>query len=88
MADYGTNNYLVDPNAEVKALNLDAKIQERVSRIARIRQDIEDLEKMAIVSKKAELKMLELELKKLKDEKAHISPQEADIIEVQGGSNG
>ena len=81
MADIGTK-FIVEANLEVKVLTLKARIQERVSRTARIKQDIEDLKKMAIVSKQAELKMLQLELNKLNTELVAISPEDAQIIDV------
>jgi len=81
MSDIGENRYLVDPNAEVKILNLEARVQERISRINRLNQDIEDLTKMAIKSKQAEIKMLELELNKLKKDLVLITPQDAEFTE-------
>ena len=68
MADMGGSKFLVPENYEVKVLRLQALIQERKSRIVRLKQDIEDLTEMAIRSKQAEVKMLELELNKLSDD--------------------
>ena len=84
MADAGQEQYgyLVDPNVEVKVLQLEAKIQERISRINRLKQDIDDLTKMAIKSKQAELKMFELELLKLRADLVRLKPEEAQIIDV------
>ncbi len=81
MADIG-NKYLVDPNAEVKILTNEARIQERVSRLVRLKQDIEDLEKLAIVSKRAEIKMVELELEKIRQEQFRLKQTDSDIIDV------
>jgi hypothetical protein len=82
MADFGQDQFLVDPNTEVKTLQLEAKIQERVSRINRLKQDIDDLTKMAIKSKQAELKMFELELLKLRADLIRLKPEDAQIIDV------
>ena len=80
MADTGQEHrYLVDPSSEVKVLSMEAKIQERISRINRLNQDIEDLTKMAIKSKQAEVKMLELELKKLQIDLQTITPIDAEF---------
>lgn len=81
MADMGNNKYLVDANHDVKILRLQTLIQERKSRIVRLNQDIEDLTEMAIKSKQAEVKMLELELDKLNKDLDLIGVN-ADVIDV------
>jgi fatty acid-binding protein DegV len=81
MADTGTNNFLVAPNHDVKVLRLQVLIQEKKSRIKRLNQDIEDLTEMAIKSKQAEVKMLELELDKLTSDLTNTG-NDADIIDV------
>lgn len=81
MVDVGGGNYLVDPNHDVKILRLQTMIQERKSRIVRLKQDIEDLTEMAIKTKQAEVKMLELELQKLNDDLGKIGFN-ADVIDV------
>jgi len=81
MVDIGQGKYLVDPNHDVKILRLQTLIQERKSRIVRLNQDIEDLTEMAIKTKQAEVKMLELELKKLSDDLDKIGFN-ADVIDV------
>jgi len=80
MADTDTNRYLVNPNHDVKILRLQVLIQEKKSRIKRLNQDIEDLTEMAIKSKQAEVKMLELELHKLSIDLDMIGT--TDIIDV------
>jgi hypothetical protein len=82
MADTGTNNFLVAPNHDVKLLRLQVLIQEKKSRIKRLNQDIEDLTEMAIKSKQAEVKMLELELHKLSEDLGKIGVSDADVIDV------
>ena len=83
MADMGGGGrYLVVENLEVKILNKESEIQERISRVNRLKQDIEDLTEFAIKQKQAELKMLELELIKLREDLAILKPQDADIIDV------
>ncbi len=80
MADLGNNTYLVAANHDVKILRLQCLIQERKSRIKRLNQDIEDLTEMAIKSKQAEVKMLELELHKLSTDLDTIGV--TDVIDV------
>ena len=80
MADTDTSRYLVNPNHEVKLLRLQCVIQEKKSRIKRLNQDIEDLTEMAIKSKQAEVKMLELELTKLNNDLDTIGT--SDVIDV------
>ena len=75
MADIGGGRFLVPENYEVKILRLQTLIQERKSRIVRLKQDIEDLTEMAIKTKQAEVKMLELELGKLTE----------DLTKLHGG---
>jgi len=80
MADMGGNKFLVPENHDVKILRLQVLIQEKKSRIKRLNQDIEDLTEMAIKSKQAEVKMLELELHKLSIDLDMIGT--TDIIDV------
>jgi hypothetical protein len=83
MADIGQGKFLVEANLEVKVLNKEANIQERVSRIKRLNQDIEDLTEFAIKQKKAEVVMLQLELIKLREELNVLKPQDAEIIDIK-----
>jgi hypothetical protein len=83
MADIGSNRYLVDPNLKVKVLAKEVEIQDRKSRIVKLKQDIEDLTEMAIKSKQAELEMLELEYQKLNEDLAILKPQDAEIIDIK-----
>ena len=82
MADIGGGNFLVEANHDVKILRLQVLIQERKSRIKRLNQDIEDLTEMAIKSKQAEVKMLELELKKLSDDLGKIGTY-GEVIDIE-----
>ena len=66
MSDVGINrNWLVSPTKEVEDMWLDVQIQEKRSRIARHKQDIEDLQKGKLVELSALIKMLEREIKEL-----------------------
>jgi len=82
MADIGGGKYLVEANHDVKILRLQTLIQERKSRIVRLKQDIEDLTEMAIRSKQAEIKMLELELNKLSEDLDRIGSV-GEIIDIE-----
>lgn len=82
MADIGTGKFLVEANLEVKILTKETDIQEKVSRINRLKQDIEDLTEFSIKAKLAEMKMLELELIKLRGDLEILKPQDAEIIDV------
>ena len=82
MADMGIRNHLVEPNHDVKILNLQTMIQEKRSRIVRLIQDIEDLELMAIKQKRAEIKMLELDLAELNQRLDTITPTDAEVIDM------
>ena len=82
MADMGIRNHLVEPNHDVNILNLQTMIQEKRSRIVRLIQDIEDLELMAIKQKRAEIKMLELDLAELNQRLDTITPTDAEVIDM------
>jgi hypothetical protein len=62
-------NWLVTPNAEIERKWVEVQIQERKSRIARHRQDMEDLIKGKMVDLEARILMLEQELKELEAKK-------------------
>jgi len=83
MADIGVGKYLTEPNHDVKILNLQCQIQERKSRIARLKQDIEDLKEMAIKAKEAEVKMLEADLNELNNRLSTIGAVDAVVIDVK-----
>ena len=72
-------NWLVSPNVDIKRKWIEVQIQERKSRIARHKQDIEDLMKGKIVDLEARIMMLERELIDLEQQKNKVT-----IIEVQG----
>ena len=78
MADLQTEgNWLVSPDNEIKRKWIEVQIQERKSRIARHKQDMEDLLKGKIVDLEARILMLEKELKDLELERDRVT-----IIEV------
>lgn len=62
-------NWLVTPNAEIERKWIEVQIQERKSRIARHKQDMEDLIKGKLVDLEARILMLEQELKELEAKK-------------------
>jgi hypothetical protein len=67
MADIGIpRGWLVSPTKEIDEMWIQVQIQEKVSRIARWTQDIQDLEKGKILDLRANIKMAELEIMKLK----------------------
>jgi hypothetical protein len=71
MADIGVQQrWLVSPNRDVEEMWKSVQIQEKKSRIARYRQDIDDLEKGKIVDLRAKILMLEREVKFLENKKA------------------
>lgn len=75
MADIGVpQNFLVSPNHEIEKKWIEVSIQERKSRIARHRQDIEDLIKGKIVDLEAKIMMLERELAHLQEQYKNIDP--------------
>jgi hypothetical protein len=70
MSDLGINKqWLVSPTKEIEDKWREVQIQERVSRIVRYRQDIDDLKKGKILELEAKIMMLEMEVDRLKSEK-------------------
>jgi len=65
-------NWLVSPNQEIERKWIEVQIQERKSRIARHRQDMEDLVKGKLVDLEARILMLEKELTELETKKSKI----------------
>jgi len=63
-------NFIAQPTKEINEMWLNVQIQEKKSMISRKRQDIEDLKKGRILDLEAQIKLHELEVKKL----------EADLI--------
>jgi hypothetical protein len=81
MADIGGGqNWLVSPTREVDIKWIDVQIQERISRIVRHRQDIEDLVKGQIVSLEAKIIMLDKEVKELEVRKQRLQPIDVEVI--------
>jgi len=76
MADIGApQQWLVSPTKEIEDKWVEVQIQERVSRIARYKQDIEDLKKGRILELEAKILMLELELNEIRARKTAIIPE-------------
>jgi hypothetical protein len=70
MADIGERQtWLVSPTKEIEDKWIEVQIQERVSRIARYKQDIEDLKKGRILELEAKIMLLDLELKEIRARK-------------------
>ena len=69
MADIGVKqNWLVSPDADIEKKWLEVQIQERKSRIVKVKQDIEDLMKAQKVKLEAQIMMLEKEIASLKEQ--------------------
>lgn len=79
-------NWLVSPDYEVEKKHLEVQIQERKSRIARLKQEIEDILLGIKVGKEADILMLEKELRLLQDRLRALNPKDFnapdDVIEV------
>ena len=70
MADIGERHqWLVSPTKEIEDKWVEVQIQERISRIARYKQDIEDFKKGRILELEAKIMLLELELKEIRARK-------------------
>jgi hypothetical protein len=70
MSDIGERQqWLVSPTKEIEDKWIEVQIQERVSRIARYKQDIEDFKKGRILELEAKIMLLELELKEIRARK-------------------
>lgn len=66
MSDIGNKTtWLVSPTKEIEEKWIEVQIQERISRINRYKQDIEDFKKGRILELEAKIMMLELELKEI-----------------------
>lgn len=66
-------NWLVSPDQEIERKWIEVQIQERKSRIARHKQDIEDLIKGKMVELESRILMLEKELKELESKKNRVT---------------
>jgi len=71
------SNWLVSPDIDIERKWIEVQIQERKSRIARHRQDIEDLRKGKIVDLEARIMILTKELKHLESKLDKTKPIEA-----------
>jgi uncharacterized small protein (DUF1192 family) len=76
-------HWLVSPSFEVEKKWLQVQINERVSRVNKIKQDIQDLKDVQLIKLEAQVILLEQEINKLKAELNKKEP-----LEVQGDSNG
>jgi len=84
MADVGSrSNYLVEDGHDIKILNLQSEIQMRKSRIVRLKQDIEDMQELAIKQKEVEIKRLSADLVELGNRLDMITPTDVDIINIK-----
>jgi hypothetical protein len=73
MGDLGVGHqWLVSPTKEIEDKWREVQIQERVSRIVRYKQDIEDLKKGKILELEAKIMMLEMEIQRLRSEKGAV----------------
>lgn len=62
MADIGSNNWLVEAGSDIKKKWLSVQIQEKKSRVARYKQDIEDLKQGRILELECRIAVLEREI--------------------------
>ena len=70
MSDIGERQtWLVSPTKEIEDKWVEVQIQERISRIARYKQDREDYKKGRILELEAKIMLLELELKEIRARK-------------------
>lgn len=70
MSDLGIKGtWLVSPTKEIEDKWIEVQVQERISRINRYRQDIEDFKKGRILELEAKILMLELELREIESRK-------------------
>lgn len=63
MADLGTTGWLVEAGSDVKKKWLKVQVQEKKSRIARYKQDIEDLKQGRILELECRIAVLEQQMK-------------------------
>jgi hypothetical protein len=76
MADLPVNQqWLVSPSQEVEKKWIQVQINERKSRINKVRQDIEDLKQVQLIKLEAQVMVMEQEIKEL----------EVDLKNKQGG---
>lgn len=81
MADLKNRNWLVSPSTEVEKKWLLCSIQEKKSRIVRLKQDIEDIMNGQIVGIEAEIMMAEKELASLQEKYGNLN----NSIEINKG---
>ena len=74
----------VSPDYEVEKKWLEVQIQERKSRIARLKQEIEDILKGLKVGKEADILMFEKELKLLEGDLLNLNPKDFNTAEPYG----
>lgn len=79
-------SWMVDKDFVVTKKEIQVQIQERKSRIARLKQEIEDLVQGIIVGKEADILMFEKELAALNQRLESLTPTNfnaPDVIEVK-----
>jgi len=80
MADVGVNTqWLASPDSQVEEMWIDVQIQERKSRIVKMKQDIEDLIKVQKIKFDAQIMMLEKEIGYLQQKKKAVGIEDAII---------
>jgi len=80
MADLGVKGtWLVSPTKEIEDKWIEVQIQERISRISRYKQDIEDLKKGKILELEAKIMMLDLELKEIESRRVDAGSLTIDV---------
>jgi len=81
MADIGVSQqFLVSTDLEVEQKWVDVQIQERKSRVVKMRQDIEDLVKGMKVKLEAQIMMLEKEIRFLQEKRETITIKDGEIV--------
>ena len=88
MADVGSpKNWLVSETPEVEKKWIESQIQEKVSRIKRIKQDIEDFNKGMMPKLEGTIMMLDLEILRLVQKMNNVgkdnAPDKDTIIEAE-----
>jgi len=78
MSDLPVGQFLVSPNAEIERKWTEVAIQEKRSRIARWKQDIEDLTKGKILDLECRIAMCEKEIGFLKEKRDAVIIKEVD----------
>ena len=81
-------SWMVNKDFVVTKKEIQVQIQERVSRIARLKQEIEDMMKGIIVGKEADIIMFEKEMAVLNERLESLTPQNFNAPEVIEATEG